>query len=64
MTHDSRLASRLFLVDLPFACFGIEVVDGRVVAAPPIARWMIGKQGWEVNRYVCSKGGSIGEVTS
>jgi hypothetical protein len=55
---------RLFLVDVPFACFGIEVEDGVVVAAPPIARWMLGKGGVVVYRYVRSKRGTLVEVRS
>ena len=30
-------------VSTPYATFGIAVRDGRVVDAPPIARWTIGK---------------------
>ena len=53
---------RLFLVDLPFACYGIEVRGGRVITAPPIARWMVGQGGLAVRRYVAGKGGTITEV--
>lgn len=35
-------------VSLPFATFGLAVEGGRVVDAPPIARWCIGKD----ERYV------------
>ena len=53
---------RVFLVDLPFACFGIEVEDGRVVRAPPIAAWTLGRDGPSVRRYVETKRGTIVEV--
>ena len=47
------------MIDLPFACFWVEFNDqGKVVKAPPIARWMIGKNLVTVLRYVSSKGGS------
>ena len=50
------------MVDVGFACFGIDVLNGRVVGAPPIARWMIGKDGAAIDRYVRGKGGTITEV--
>ena len=38
-------------VNLPYACYGIEVgADGRVAEAPPIARWMIRKE-WSAVRF-------------
>lgn len=34
---------RLLRITTHFACFGLDVVDGRVTMAPPIARWCQGK---------------------
>lgn len=34
-------------VDLPHACFGLDVVDGKVTVAPPIAKYTVG---WTVKR--------------
>jgi len=45
-------------IDLPYACFGIVIKSNVIVEAPPIARWMIGRQ-WKstVERWVRRKGG-------
>ena len=43
-------------VSLPYATFGIEVRDGRVVDAAPIARWAIGKSEQYVANYYRRKG--------
>lgn len=39
---------RLIYVSLPYATYGLIVSNERVVFAPPIARWMIGKHQVEV----------------
>jgi len=46
-------------VDLPHACFGLVVFDGKVIDAPPIARWTIGKVGQGIVRYYRRKGATI-----
>ena len=46
-------------VELPYAVFAIDTEGGRVVEAPPIARWMIGKPLREVRRWVRGKGGKV-----
>ena len=53
-----------YRIELPYACFGIETNDwGIVVDAPPIARWMIGKQvNLEIRRWINKKGGKIEEM--
>ena len=53
---------RLFLVDLPYACYGIEVDRHWVTTVPPIARWMRGQHIDRVRRWVQGKGGWISEV--
>lgn len=35
-----------YLIDVGFACAGVFIKDGIVVEAPPIFRWMLGKE-WE-----------------
>lgn len=34
---------QLFWIDIKYACYGIIAKDGKVVAAPPIASWMVHK---------------------
>lgn len=45
-------------VSLPYATFGIEVRDGKVIDAAPIARWMIGKNTAYIREWITSKGGT------
>ena len=47
---------RLVQVVLPDATFGLAVRDGRVVDAPPIARWAVGKPEGEVAGYYRARG--------
>jgi hypothetical protein len=44
-------------VVLPYAVYGIEVMEGRVVDAAPIAHWMIGKSENYCKTWVLQKGG-------
>jgi len=47
-------------IDTGYACFGIVVKEGRVVAAPPIAGWCIGRRANEViEYYLRAKGARI-----
>jgi hypothetical protein len=50
--------TRTVRVDLPYACFGIEVEGGVVVDAAPIARWMIRKDFHDVADWIINKGGT------
>lgn len=43
-------------VDLPYACFGLEAVAGRVTDAAPIARWTVGRRLDEVRRHYERRG--------
>jgi hypothetical protein len=43
-------------VSLPYATFALHVKDGRIVEAPPIARWTIGKREQVIANYYRSKG--------
>lgn len=55
-----------YQIDLPYACFGVMVDNktGRVVDAPPIARWMVGQFYTEVRLWVELKGGKITVLTA
>jgi hypothetical protein len=46
-------------VSLPYATFGIAAQDDRIVEAPPIARWTIGKPVSEVLHYFRRKGALV-----
>lgn len=52
----------LYLVDLGYACFGIEAEHGRVIKAPPIARWMCGKDLATIRLWIFRKHGTVIEV--
>jgi len=56
--------SKSYRIDLGYACFGIEIENGRVKVAPPIARWMIGKKGVDIFRWIASKNGIVEEVNN
>jgi hypothetical protein len=47
---------RLVRVVLPHAVYGLVVAGGRVVMAPPIAAWMVGRDEREVARWLARKG--------
>lgn len=49
-------------VSLPYATFGLRVADGRVVEAPPIARWAVGKTEQGVADYYRSKGAQFRRI--
>lgn len=46
-------------IDLPYACFGVVVKDGVVIAAAPIAKWACGKPIGEVIAWALRKGGKV-----
>lgn len=43
-------------VSLPWATFGLRVEGGRVVEAPPIARWAVGRDEAKVADYYRARG--------
>ncbi len=45
----------LYQIDIIYACFSIEVEDGKVISAPGIAKWTIGKDWEEIKDYYISK---------
>lgn len=47
---------KLVQVSLPYATFGLVIRDGRVSAAPPVARWAAGKHEAEVAGYYRRRG--------
>lgn len=46
-------------ISLPYATFGLVLERGKVVQAPPIARWTIGKTMSTVVNYYRKKGATI-----
>lgn len=55
--------SSFIRVELPYAVFGIEVEDGIVTDAAPIANWMIRHEFEEVKQWIIAKGGSWMELS-
>ena len=49
-------------MSLPHACYGLIVGGGKVVDAPPIARWMVGRDERFVARWLRSRGADIRPV--
>lgn len=49
-------------VSLPWATFGLEVQDGHVVDAAPIARWAIGKPEADVAAYYRRRGAQFARL--
>lgn len=50
---------RLIWVSLSYACYGLIVDGGRVVAAPPIAAWMIGRDEVYVAHWLRARGAVV-----
>ena len=59
-----RLETTTYQITLPYACFGVAVATNKVVDAPPIGKWMVGKSWAYVAEWVAKKHGSVrkGEV--
>jgi hypothetical protein len=51
-----------YIIDLPYANFGIEVKDNKVFTVPPIAQWMLGKHIEKIKIWVENKKGTIKEL--
>jgi len=49
----------LVYISLSYATFGLIASNGRIVDAPPIARWTIGKYAEYVVEYYKHKGANI-----
>lgn len=51
----------LYRVNLPYACYGLIVDNGRVTEAPPIAKWMEQKRKTieYVMLWIKGKGGTV-----
>ena len=50
---------RWIWVSLTYATFGIAVADGVVTDAPPIAKWVLGRDEREVAAYFRRRGADI-----
>lgn len=55
-------AETVFWVSLPIYTVGIVVVGDKVIAAPPIAKWTVGKPWQQVERYFRGRGARIEEA--
>ena len=53
-----RTVSMWIWVSLPYATFGIKVMEGRVIDAAPIASWMIGKETSFIREWILKKNGT------
>lgn len=51
-----------YWVSLPYATFRVNVRDGTVIDAAPIARWMIGRPWSYCIRWVLNKQGQIEQL--
>jgi len=49
----------LIWVSLPYATYGLVVDGGRVVAAPPIAAWMLGRTEVHVAGWLRARGARV-----
>lgn len=48
-----------FRIELPYACYGLCVKNGRVVMTAPIAGWMVGKEWNYCYGWLSRKGADI-----
>ena len=55
----AQTEEKLFIVTLPYACFGITVKGDIVTEAPPIGRWMVGRDFTDIIGWVEKKRGRI-----
>jgi hypothetical protein len=60
--EQKRSSKGLYQITLSYACFGIEVEEGMVVFAAPIAKWMVGKDLSYVEKWVKKKNGKIEKI--
>ena len=49
----------LYVADIGYACFGVVVEDDIVKDAPPIARWLLGKNVEKLKNYVKQRNGKL-----
>jgi hypothetical protein len=56
------MKTETYQIDLPYACFYLDVKDEIVTEAPPIARWCPGKKIGYVLDYFWDKGAKIKKI--
>ena len=49
--------TKLYWIDIGYACFGIEVSNQVVIDAPPIAKWMKVKALQDIKLWLTGRGG-------
>lgn len=53
---------RWYYIDIGYACFAIKVMNGMVVDAPPIAKWMIYKNTFDIKNWFHYKKAKIKQI--
>jgi len=57
------MRGKLYQVKLPYACFGVILNKKNIVIkSAPIARWLVGKNIYELERYVERKKGTMRRI--
>jgi hypothetical protein len=49
----------MYIIDIDYAYFGIEIEKGKCVSAPPIGKWMIGQPLFKIMSWVNKKKGKV-----
>ena len=49
----------LYIADIGYACFGVVVEDDIVKEAPPIAKWLLGRNISKLKSYVKQRNGKL-----
>lgn len=52
-----------YRVDLFYACYGIRTLNGMVIEAPPIAKWMQGELLEDIVEWVLRRDGVVTKLT-
>lgn len=56
------MAERWFWIDLGYACFGIQSIGEKISTAPPIGKWMVGKDLQEIKPWLLKKKAKVIEI--
>lgn len=62
MSVTTKSSERLFWIDIKYACFGIISNEGIIIAAPPIAAWMISKSLADIKPWLRGRNVKVIEV--
>lgn len=53
---------RWFQIDLGYACFGMQSINGTVTETAPIGKWMVGKTLQEIKPWLLKKNAIVIEI--